>query len=69
MITEELLKETLMGIWETEFKDEQPFEEFADSYDFWVDNENNILVEGRGMKPIDGVRMVGHVDNNEFWVD
>ena len=69
MITEELLRETLMGIWETDFKDEQSFEEFADGYDFWVNNENNILVEGRGMKPLDGVRMVGHVDNNEFWVD
>lgn len=67
MITEELLKETLMGIWETEFKEVQPFEEFADGYDFWVDNENNILVEGRGMKPLDGVKMVGHVDNNVFW--
>ena len=46
MITEELLKETLMGIWETEFKDEQPFEEFADGLDFWVDKEGYILVEG-----------------------
>lgn len=69
MITEELLRETLKGIWEADFKDEQSFEEFADGYDFWVDNENNILVEGRGMKPLDGLRMVGHVDNNEFWVD
>ena len=58
MITEQQLKDVLMGVWETEFKDEQPFEEFADGY---------ILFEGRGMKPLDGVKMVGHVDNNIFW--
>ena len=59
MITEQQLKDVLMGVWETEFKDEQPFEEFADG---------DILFEGRGMKPLDGVKMVGHVDNNIFWV-
>ena len=68
MITEQQLKDVLMGVWETEFKDEQPFEEFADGYDFWVDKDGDILFEGRGMKPIDGVKMVGHVDNNIFWV-
>ncbi|MDU1906496.1 MAG: hypothetical protein E6772_17150 [Dysgonomonas sp.] len=36
MITEQQLKDVLMGVWETEFKDNQPFEEFADGYDFWV---------------------------------
>ena len=44
MITEQKLKDTLMGIWETEFRDEQPFEEFADGFDFWVDKEGYILV-------------------------
>lgn len=68
MITEQQLKDVLMGVWETEFKDEQPFEEFADGYDFWVDKDGDILFEGRGMKPLDGVKMVGHVDNNIFWV-
>ena len=67
MITEQQLKEVLMGVWETEFKDEQPFEEFADGYDFWIDKDGDILFEGRGMKPLDGVKMVGHVDNI-FWV-
>jgi hypothetical protein len=67
MITEQKLKDTLMGIWETEFREEQTFEEFADGYDFWIDKEGYILVEGRGMKPLDGVKMVGHVDNNIFW--
>lgn len=68
MITEQQLKEVLMGVWETEFKDEQPFEEFAVGYDFWIDKDGGILFEGRGMKPLDGVKMVGHVDNNIFWV-
>lgn len=62
------MKDTLIGIWETAFRDEQTFEKFADGYDFWVDKEGYILVEGRGMKPLDGVRMVGYVDNNVFWV-
>lgn len=68
MITEQQLKDVLMGVWETEFKDEQTFEEFADGYDFWIDKDGDILFEGRGMKPLDGVKMVGHVDNNIFWV-
>ena len=67
-ITEQQLKDVLMGVWETEFKDEQSFEEFADGYDFWIDKDGDILFEGRGMKPLDGVKMVGHVDNNIFWV-
>lgn len=49
MITEQQLKDVLMGVWETEFKDDQPFEEFADGYDFWVDKDGDILFEGRGM--------------------
>lgn len=67
MITEEQLKEVLTGIYETEFKDVQTFEEFADMLDFWVDKDSDILVEGRGIKPIDGVREVGHVDNGVFY--
>ena len=68
MITEEQLKEVLLGIYETEFKDQQTFEEFADMLDFWVDKDGDILVEGRGMKPIDGVREVGYADNGEIYV-
>ena len=45
MITEQQLKDVLMGVWETEFKDDQPFEEFADGYDFWVDKDGDILFE------------------------
>lgn len=34
MITEEQLKEVLVGIYETDYKDNQSFEEFADGWDF-----------------------------------
>ena len=54
--------EALVDLYETEFKDDMPFEEFADMLDFWIDKDGNILIEGRGMKPIEGVKEVGHVD-------
>ena len=67
MITEEQLKEVLIGIYENDFKDEQTFEEFADCLDFWVDKDNRILIEARGMKPVEGVKEVGHVDNGVIY--
>lgn len=36
--------------------------------DFWVDKDGDILVEERGMEPVDGVRKVGHVDSGEVYV-
>lgn len=63
MVTEKQLMEVLIGIYETEYKNEQTFEEYADGWDFWIDKDGDILIEGRGMKPIDGVQKVGHVDN------
>lgn len=67
MVTEEQLKEVLIGIYETEYKSEQTFEEYADGWDFWIDKDGDILIEGRGMKPIDGVQKVGHVDNGVIY--
>ena len=67
MVTEEQLKEVLVGIYETDSKDEQTFEEYADGWDFWIDKDGDILIEGRGMKPIDGVQKVGHVDNGVIY--
>lgn len=67
MITEEQLKEVLVGIYETDFENEQTFEEFADGFDFWVDKDGDILIEGSGMKPIDGIRMIGYVNNGVFY--
>ena len=63
MVTEEKLMEALVDLYESEFKDEQTFEEFADMLDFWIDKDGSILIEGRGMKPVEGVEEVGHVDN------
>lgn len=64
---EQQLKEVLIGIYETDYKDEQTFEEFADGWDFWLDKDGDILVEGRGMKPIDGIEKIGYADNGEVY--
>ena len=42
-------------------------EEVADMLDFWIDKDGEILVEGRGMKPIDGVEKIGYADNGEVY--
>lgn len=67
MVTEEQLMEALVDLYESEFKDEQTFEEFADMLDFWIDKDGSILIEGRGMKPVEGVKEVGHVDNGVIY--
>ena len=67
MVTEQQLKEVLICIYETDYNDEQTFEEFADGLDFWIDKDGDILIEGRGMKPIDGIQKVGHVDNGVIY--
>ena len=47
MITEQQLKDVLMGVWETEFKDDQPFERFLEYFQFkyvgYCGNENVYL--------------------------
>ena len=67
MITEEQLQKALEDNFEN-FKDDMTFEEYADMLDFWVDKDGDILVEERGMEPVEGVRKVGHVDNGEVSV-
>ena len=67
MVTEEQLKEVLIGIYETEYKNEQTFEEYADGWDFWIDKDGYILIEGRGMHPLDGIQKVGHVDKGVIY--
>ena len=62
MVTEQQLKEALIDLYE-DFKEEMTFEEFADMLDFWIDKDGDILIEGRGMQPLDGIQQVGHVDN------
>lgn len=67
MITEKQLLKSLKENFEN-FKDDITFEEYADMLDFWVDKDGDILVEERGMEPVDGVRKVGYVDNGEVYV-
>lgn len=31
--------------------------------DVWADADENLLIEERGMKPVDGTELVAHVDN------
>lgn len=67
MITEKQLLKALEENFEN-FKDDMTFEEYADMLDFWVDKDGDILVEERGMEPVDGVKKVGYVDNGEVYV-
>lgn len=64
---ERRIEELLNEIYELEFQGTMTFEEFADGYDFWVDEDDILLMEGRGMKPLDGVRKVGYVDNGVIY--
>lgn len=50
------------------FKDDMTFEEYADMLDFWVDKDGDIIVEERGMEPVEGVKKVGYVDDGEVYV-
>lgn len=67
MITEKQLQKSLEENFEN-FKEDMTFEEYADMLDFWVDKDGDILVEERGMEPVDGVKKVGYVDNGEVYV-
>lgn len=67
MITEKQLLKALEENFEN-FKDDMSFEEYADMLDFWVDKDGDILVEERGMEPVEGVKKVGYVDNGEVYV-
>ena len=64
---ERRIEELLNGIYELEFQGTMTFEEFADGYDFWVDEDDILLLEDRGIKPINGVRKVGYVDNGVIY--
>ena len=67
MINEKQLLKALKENFEN-FKDDMTFEEYADMLDFWVDKDGDILIEERGMEPVEGVRKVGYVDNGEVYV-
>lgn len=67
MITEKQLQKALEENFEN-FKEDMTFEEYADMLDFWVDKDGDILVEERGIEPVEGVKKVGYVDNGEVYV-
>ena len=67
MITEKQLQKALEDNFGN-FKDDMTFEEYADMLDFWVDKDGDILVEERGMEPVEGVKKVGYVDDGEVYV-
>lgn len=67
MITEKHLQKALEDNFEN-FKDDMAFEEYADMIDFWVGKDGDILVEERGMEPVEGVKKVGYVDNGEVYI-
>ena len=64
--TEKEIKQIIQDVYAEELK-EQPWEEVADMLDFWRDKDGDLLIEGRGMKPVDGVDYVGYADNGEIW--
>lgn len=64
--TEKEIKELIQDVYADELK-EQPWEDVADMLDFWRDKDGGLLIEGRGMKPIDGVDYVAYADNGVIW--
>ena len=65
--TEREIKNVIEDVYCEELK-EQSWEEVADMLDFWRDKDGYLLIEGRGVKPIDGVDYVGYADNGEISV-
>lgn len=65
--TEREIKKVIEDVYCEELK-EQSWEEVADMLDFWRDKDGYLLIEGRGVKPIDGVDYVGYADNGEISV-
>nr|DAT88955.1 MAG TPA: hypothetical protein [Caudoviricetes sp.] len=64
--TEREIKELIQDVYADELK-EQPWEDVADMLDFWRDKDGDLLIEGRGIKPIDGVDYIAYADNGIIW--
>lgn len=63
---EKEIKQIIEDVYAEELK-EQSWEDVADMLDFWRDKDGDLLIEGRGVKPIDGVDYVAYADNGEIW--
>jgi hypothetical protein len=60
------IKQLIKDVYAEELK-EQSWEEVADMLDVWTDKDGNLSLEGRGIKPIDGINYVGYADNGVIW--
>ena len=63
---EKEIKQIIEDVYAEELK-EQSWEDVADMLDFWRDKDGGLLIEGRSMKPIDGVDYVAYADNGVIW--
>ena len=63
---ERKIKQLIEDVYAEELK-EQSWEEVADMLDVWADKDGDLLLEGRGIKPIDGINYVGYADNGVIW--
>lgn len=60
------IKQLIEDVYAEELK-EQSWEVVADMLDVWTDKDGDLLLEGRGIKPIDGINYVGYADNGVIW--
>lgn len=54
---EKEIKELIEDVYAEELK-KQPWEDVANMLDFWRDKDGDLLIESRGMRPVDGVDYV-----------
>ena len=46
----------------------EQFELEPDRIDIWVDKDGDLLIEGAGMQPIDGIELIAHVTNGDVYL-
>ena len=45
----------------------EQFEFEPDRIDVWIDKDGDLLIEGAGMQPIDGIELIAHVTNGDVY--
>ena len=43
------------------------FEFEPDRIDVWIDKDGDLLIEGAGTQPIDGIELIAHVTNGDVY--
>lgn len=38
-----------------------------DRIDVWIDKDGGLLIEGAGMQPLDGIKLIAHVTNGDVY--